>query len=145
MLALKFSPSAFISAFSMTGTCSRFECWRFCCRIYQEHVVMFSFDAQRCFPFHFAMFFLTGLGGRMTPFQPIPRQQCRVGFSKQASSLFLGETESWLFTGRCDELPSNPKPEPIILRKIQCASIQMAALSATSTRPVWPNVLLVTM
>ena len=32
-------------------------------------------------------------GGRMTPFQPIPRQQCRVGFSKQASSLFLGETE----------------------------------------------------
>ena len=85
----------------------------------------------------------------MTPFQPIPRQQCRVGFSKQASSLFLGETESWLFTGRCvecvDELPSNPEPEPIILRKIQCASIQMAALSATSTRPMWPNVSLVTM
>eukprot|EP00931_Biecheleriopsis_adriatica_P068769 TRINITY_DN4267_c0_g1_i1.p1 TRINITY_DN4267_c0_g1~~TRINITY_DN4267_c0_g1_i1.p1 ORF type:complete len:905 (+),score=326.79 TRINITY_DN4267_c0_g1_i1:77-2716(+) len=31
-------------------------------------------------------------GGRTTPLQPIPRQQCRVGFSKQGSSLFLGET-----------------------------------------------------
>ena len=57
MLAHKFSPSPFISAFSMTGTCSRFECWRFCCRIYQEQVAMFSFNAQRCFSFHFAMFF----------------------------------------------------------------------------------------
>jgi len=32
-------------------------------------------------------------GGRMNPIAPIPRQLCRVGFSKQGSSLFLGETE----------------------------------------------------
>ncbi|CAL1139253.1 unnamed protein product [Cladocopium goreaui] len=32
-------------------------------------------------------------GGRMAPLQPISRQQCRVGFSKKGSSLFLGETE----------------------------------------------------
>lgn len=33
-------------------------------------------------------------GGRTAPLQPIPRQQCRIGFSKQGSSLFLGETAS---------------------------------------------------
>ena len=111
--------------FPLEGTCSKSELWRSYCqpcqaafvadaiRSYYIYIMLFRFfrypwlihDTIVESLIHLGMWTITNdtipmPGGRMAPLQPISRQQCRVGFSKKGSSLFLGETESWSACGR---------------------------------------------
>eukprot|EP00930_Biecheleria_cincta_P014517 TRINITY_DN12459_c0_g1_i1.p1 TRINITY_DN12459_c0_g1~~TRINITY_DN12459_c0_g1_i1.p1 ORF type:complete len:927 (-),score=276.78 TRINITY_DN12459_c0_g1_i1:70-2850(-) len=75
-------------------------------------------------------------GGKTQPHSPIPRQQCRVGFSTQKSAIYLGETkDSVCFDADGCFISNGKKSSPNVAERFVRDNVLGVLLNLDSTSP----------